>query len=81
MPIWYRPGKWIFSMCRRMRSTRVISTLPRAEGSEDVDQTTPGAPLPPAEGRGRVWQALALAVPGAPLARRRDQCAPRQAAD
>ncbi len=40
-----------------------ISTPPRAEGPEDVDQTAPGAPLPPAEGRGRVWQAMALAVP------------------
>jgi len=40
-----------------------ISTPPRAEGAEGVTQTAPGTLLPPAEGRGRVGQAMARAVP------------------
>ena len=55
-----------------------MSTPPRAEGLEDVDQTVPGAPLPPSDGRGRVWQAMALAVParlwlGGVISARRDR--------
>ncbi len=61
-----------------MRSTRVISTPPRAQGPEDMAQNASAALGPPAEGRGRVWQAMAMAVParlwlGGVISARRDK--------
>jgi len=42
-----------------------------------VDQNAPAALGPPLEGWRRVWQAMVMAVPGAPLARRREISARR----
>ena len=58
-----------------------VCTPPRAEETGAEEHSTPPASLPLPEGTGRVWQAMAMAVPGAPLARRGAQCAPRQAVD
>ncbi len=55
-----------------------ISTPPRAQGPEDMAQNASAALGPPAEGQGRVWQAMAMAVParlwlGGVISARRDK--------
>ena len=73
-----RRGRWISSTCRRMRSTPVVCTPPRAQGPEDADENVSSAPLAPSEGTRRVWQAMAMAVPsrlwlGGVISARRDR--------